>query len=66
MLPTPFGGCKMALKCCELLDEVLNRVEVGLPPNGVKRDGFHPSSHHIGDGGHILCDQHHGCTVRAL
>ena len=66
MLPTPFGGRKRARKCCELLDEVLHRVEVGLSENGVKRDGFHPSSHHIGDGSHIFSYRRHGCTVRAL
>ena len=49
-----------------MINEVSHRVEVGLPNNGVKRDGFHPSSHNIGDGGHSCRDRLHGCTVCVL
>ena len=66
MLPTPFGCREMARKCCELLDEVLHGVEGGLPDNGVKQDGFHPSYHHLDDGGHSCSGRSHDCDVRAL
>ena len=66
MLSTSFGCREIPHKCSELLDEVLYGVEGGLHNNGVKRDGFHPSSHHLCGGGHSCCDNRHGCAVRAL
>ena len=66
VLTTPFGCREMARKCCKLLNEVSHRVEGGWPENGVKRDVFHPYSHHLSDGGHSCRDCRHGCAVRAL
>ena len=50
VLTIPFGCREMNRKCCELLGKVSHGVEGGLPDNCVKRDGFHYSSQHIGDG----------------
>ena len=66
VLPTPLGCHEMACKCCELLDEVLNGVEGGLPDNGVKRDSFHHSSHRLGGGSHSCRGCRHGCAVRVM
>ena len=40
MLSTSFGFRELAHEFFELLDEVSHRVEVSLPNNGVKQDGF--------------------------
>ena len=66
VLPTPLGCCEMTCKCCELLEKVSHGVEGGFLENGVKRDSLHPSSRHIGDGGHSCRDRRHGCAIRAL
>ena len=66
VIPTPLGCHEMSCNCCKLLDEVLHGVEGGFPKNGVNRDSSHPSSHHLGDGGHICRDFCNGCAVRSL
>ena len=65
VFPTPLGCREMACKRYKLLDKLLHGVESGFPDNGVKRDSLHPSSHHLGDGGHSCCDRRHGCSVCA-
>ena len=66
VLTTPFGGCEMTRKGCELLGKVLDRVEGGLPHDCTKWDGLHPPFHHFGDGGHGRRYCRHVCTVCAL
>ena len=56
----------MARECCELLNEVSHGLEDGLPKNGVKQDGFRPSSHQLCDIGHSFCGHRHGYAVRVL
>ena len=66
VLATPFGCCKMAHEGRNMLDDVSHGVEGGLPYNCVEQDGFHPPSHHFGDGSHNIRDSRHVCTVCSL
>ena len=66
VLAPPFGGFEMACKGRELLNEVLNGVEGGMPQDCVEWDLFHPPPYHFGDGGHFCRDFRHGCAVLAI